>query len=84
MTRSRHLPLGAATVVNNLLITTLYTGQLLAINRATGAIVYRVTLPTTTNSALAIAGNTIIVPAGGLKSGTGQGGSPQIVAYRLP
>jgi hypothetical protein len=43
-----------------------------------------VTLPTTTNSALAIAGNTIIVPAGGLKSGTGQGGSPQIVAYRLP
>jgi outer membrane protein assembly factor BamB len=78
------LPLGAATVVNNLLITTLYTGQLLAINRATGGIVYRVMLPTTTNSALAIAGNTIIVPAGGLKSGTGQGGSPQIVAYRLP
>jgi alcohol dehydrogenase (cytochrome c) len=78
------LPLGAATVVNNLLITTLYTGQLLAINRATGAIVYKLTLPTTTNSALAIAGNTIIVPLGGLKSGKGQGGSPQIVAYRLP
>jgi alcohol dehydrogenase (cytochrome c) len=78
------LPLGAATVVNNLLITTLYTGQLLAINRATGAIVFRVKLPTTTNSAIAIAGNTIIVPAGGLKSGKGQGGSPQIVAYRLP
>jgi len=32
--------------------------------------------------ALAIAGNTIVVPAGGLKSGT-RGGSPQIVAYRL-
>jgi outer membrane protein assembly factor BamB len=78
------LPLGAATVVNNLLITTLYTGQLLAINRATGAIVYRVTLPTSTNSALAIAGNTIIIPAGGLKSAKGTGGSPQIVAYRLP
>jgi alcohol dehydrogenase (cytochrome c) len=78
------LPLGAATVVNNLLITTLYTGQLLAINRSTGAIVFRLTLPTTTNSAIAIAGNTIIVPAGGLKSGKGRGGSPQIVAYRLP
>jgi alcohol dehydrogenase (cytochrome c) len=78
------LPLGAATVVNNLLITTLYSGQLLALNRTTGAIVFRLTLPTTTNSAIAIAGNTIIVPAGGLKSGKGQGGSPQIVAYRLP
>jgi outer membrane protein assembly factor BamB len=77
-----HLPLGAATVVNNLLITTLYTGQLLAINRATGAIVMRMALATTTNSALAIAGNTIIVPEGGLKSGS-RGGSPQIVAYRL-
>jgi glucose dehydrogenase len=78
------LPLGAATVVNNLLVTTLYTGELLAINRATGAVVLRLRLPTTTNSALAIAGNTIIVPAGGLKSATRHGGSPQIVAYRLP
>ncbi len=78
------LPLGAATVVNNLLVTTLYTGQLLAINRATGTVVLRLKLPTTTNSALAIAGNTIIIPAGGLKSTTSAGGSPQIVAYRIP
>jgi len=78
------LPLGAATVVNNLLVTTLYTGELLAINRSTGAIVFHVELPTTTNAALAIAGNTIIVPAGGLKTGPRSGGIPQIVAYRLP
>jgi alcohol dehydrogenase (cytochrome c) len=82
--RVSKLPLGAATVVNNLVLTTLYSGQLLAINRTTGAIVFRLTLPTTTNSAIAVAGDTIIIPAGGLQSGKGQGGSPQIVAYRLP
>ena len=47
----------------------LHRSSSLAINRSTGAVVLRLRLPTTTNSALAIAGNTIIVPAGGLKSG---------------
>ena len=44
------LPLGAATVSNDLVLTTLYNGSLVALNRATGAVVYRKTLPTSANS----------------------------------
>ena len=35
------MPLGAATVSNDLVFTTLYTGVLIALNRTTGAIVYQ-------------------------------------------
>jgi glucose dehydrogenase len=77
------LPLGAVTVSNDLLFTTLYNGVLIALDRSTGAIVYRRQLPTSTNSPIAIAGNTVIVPAGGPLTRTG-GGHPQVVAYRLP
>jgi alcohol dehydrogenase (cytochrome c) len=35
------MPLGAATVSNDLVFSTLYTGELIALNRSTGAIVYR-------------------------------------------
>jgi alcohol dehydrogenase (cytochrome c) len=79
-TKLSQLPLGAATVSNDLVLTTLYDGQLIAMNRRTGAIVYRHTLPTSTNSPIAIAGKTIIVPAGGPTTRTG-GGDPQVVAY---
>jgi alcohol dehydrogenase (cytochrome c) len=77
------LPLGAVTVSNDVVFTTLYNGQLIALNRSTGAIVYRRQLPTSTNSPIAIAGNTVIVPAGGPLSTSG-GGDPQVVAYTLP
>ena len=77
------LPLGAATVSNNLVFTTLYTGELLALNRSTGAIVAQVKLPTTTNSPIAVAGNTVLVPAGGPKASAKSGGSPQLVAYTV-
>ena len=77
------LPLGAITVSNDLVFTTLYNGVLIALNRGTGAIVYRRQLPTSTNSAIAIAGNTVIVPAGGPRTSTGAG-DPQVVAYRVP
>ena len=77
------LPLGAVTVSHDLVFTTLYNGALIALNRRTGAIVYRRHLPTTTNSPIAIAGNTVIVPAGGPRSST-RGGHPQVVAYTLP
>jgi alcohol dehydrogenase (cytochrome c) len=77
------LPLGAVTVSNDVVFTTLYNGQLIALNRSTGAIVYRRQLPTSTNSPIAIAGNTLIVPAGGPLSSTG-GGDPQVVAYTVP
>ena len=82
-TKVPHLPLGAATVSNDLVFTTLYNGQLIALNRSTGTIVYRRQLPTTANSPIAIAGNTVIVPAGGPRTRTG-GGDPQVVAYSTP
>jgi alcohol dehydrogenase (cytochrome c) len=78
------LPLGAATVSNDLVFTTLYNGTLIALNRSTGAIVYRHTLPTSTNSPIAITGNAILVPAGGPVESAKGGGSPQLVAYTVP
>jgi alcohol dehydrogenase (cytochrome c) len=79
------LPLGAATVSNGLVFTTLYNGVLIALNRGTGAIVYRHQLPTSTNAPIAVFGNTVLVPAGGPKtSSPGGGGKPQLVAYTIP
>ncbi|MGN6430350.1 MAG: outer membrane protein assembly factor BamB family protein [Gaiellaceae bacterium] len=76
-------PLGAVTVSNDLVFTTLYNGVLIALDRTTGAIVYRRRLPTSANSPIAIAGNKVIVPAGGPKTRTG-GGDAQVVAYAVP
>ena len=78
------MPLGATTVSNDLVFTTLYNGVLIALNRATGAIVYRHTLPTSTNAPIAIAGNAVLVPAGGPSILGPQGGSPQLVTYTVP
>jgi len=84
-TKVPQLPLGAATVSNDLVLTTLYNGVLIALKRSTGAVVYRRRLPTSTNSPIAIAGNTVIVPAGGpVTSARGGGGNPQVVAYTVP
>ena len=77
------LPLGAATVSNDLVFTTLYHGVLIALNRDTGAIVYTRQLPTSTNAPIAVFGNTILVPAGGPRTLRG-GGNPQLVAYTVP
>jgi outer membrane protein assembly factor BamB len=82
-TKVTQLPLGATTVDNDLVFTTLYDGELLALNRSTGAIVDRVKLPDSTNSAIAIAGNTIIIPDGGPETGSKTKVTPQVVAYRL-
>jgi alcohol dehydrogenase (cytochrome c) len=83
-TKLADMPLGAATVSNDLVFTTLYNGVLIALNRHTGAVVYRHQLPTSANSPIAIAGNAVIVPAGGPKTATGGGGNPQVVAYSVP
>jgi outer membrane protein assembly factor BamB len=78
------LPLGAVTVSNDLVFTTLWNGTLIALNRTTGAIVYRHALPTSTNAPLAVFGNTVLVPAGGPEtSAKGGGGNPQLVAYTV-
>jgi outer membrane protein assembly factor BamB len=81
-TKVADLPLGAATVSNDLVFTTLFKGVLIALNRKTGVIVYRRQLPTSTNAPIAIAGHTVLVPAGGHGTKTGQG--PQLVAYTAP
>jgi outer membrane protein assembly factor BamB len=78
------MPLGATTVSNDLVFTTLYNGVLIALDRSTGAIVYRHSLPTSANAPIAIAGNAILVPAGGSSILGPKGGSPQLVAYTVP
>jgi glucose dehydrogenase len=81
-TEVNSLPLGATTVSNNLVFTTLVSGEMLALNSTTGAVVFSQKLPRSTNSPIAIAGNTVIVPVGGPEKG--KGNSSQIIAYRLP
>jgi alcohol dehydrogenase (cytochrome c) len=89
-TKVPEMALGAVTVSNDLVFSTLYGGELIALNRATGAIVYRHQLPTSTNAPLVIAGNTVIVSAGGpltktLVAGSGSvSGNAQVVAYTVP
>jgi len=88
-TKVEGLPLGATTVSNNLVFTTVLHGnskglqsRLLAFNRNTGALVFSRTLPFPSNAPIAIAGDTVIVPAGGPKAPT-QAEDPQIVAYTI-
>jgi outer membrane protein assembly factor BamB len=83
-TKVPEMPLGATTVSNDLVFTTLYDGYLVALNRTTGAIVDRLTLPAATNSPITIAGNAILVPAGGPDVLGATGGTPQLLAYSLP
>jgi len=84
-TKVPNMPLGAATVSNDLVLTTLYNGVLLALNRNTGAIVSRFTLPTSTNAPISIAGNSVIIPAGAPPtSASGAPGPAQLVAYSVP
>ena len=82
-TRVPAMPLGATTVSNDLVFTTLYTGVLVALNRSTGAIVYERNLPTSANAPIAIAGNAILVPAGGPDLFGIKGRTPQLVAYTV-
>jgi outer membrane protein assembly factor BamB len=83
-TKLKSVPLGAVTVSNDLVFTTIYNA-LVALNRRSGAIVYERKLPTTANAPIAIAGRTIIVPAGGITGKrSGSSRNPQVVAYRVP
>jgi alcohol dehydrogenase (cytochrome c) len=82
-TKFKGIPDGATTVSNNVVFTTLFNGELVALNSSTGAIISTLQLPRPTNSPIAIAGNTIIVPVGAPKVGSHKGPS-QIVAYTIP
>ena len=84
-TKVSTLPLGAATVSNDLVFTTLYNGD--ADRAQPGDRGDRVPqgAADSTNSPIAVAGNTVLVPAGGPEtSAKGGGGSPQLVAYTVP
>jgi outer membrane protein assembly factor BamB len=70
-------PTGAATVVNNLVLTATDQGSLVAINRATGRIVWVHTLPGPVNGWLSIAGNLVVIPIGGTHP-------PEVLALHLP
>ncbi len=81
-TKVKDLPLGAATVSNDLVFTTLFHGVLIALNRNTGAIVFQRQLPASSNAPIAVFGNTVLVPAGApMTSRSGRHGSPQLIAY---
>ncbi len=80
----KSLPLGAMTVVNDLVLTTLYDGRLLALSRATGRVVLDRSLPTSTNAPLAVAGPYVVVADGGPATGhRSSEGRPQVVALRV-
>jgi len=56
-------PYGAATVTNNVVFTTTYSGDLYAFNATTGAILLKTPLSTQTNTPVAIAGDYVLVGA---------------------
>jgi outer membrane protein assembly factor BamB len=72
---------GAATAVNDLVLTTDFEGDLFAFEANTGNPAWEAKLPAGTNTGVAVSGNTLIAPAG-LPQGQGQ--QAALVAYRLP
>ena len=79
-TQLPQLPLGGATVSNDLVFTTTFTGELMALSRQDGAVVWTAQLPAGSNATLAIVGNTLLAGAG-IPLNTTQ--HPAVVAYRL-
>jgi outer membrane protein assembly factor BamB len=69
-------PLGAATVVNDLVLAALLDGTLVALDRSTGTIVWQMETPGGINGWMAVAGDLLVVPVG-------NGSPPSLVAYQL-
>ncbi len=74
------MPLGGATVSNDLVFTTTFTGEIIALARQNGAIIWTAQLPAGSNATLAIAGNTLLAGAGLPLAKTQH---PVVVAYRF-
>ena len=74
------IPLGGATVSNDLVFTTALGGTVGALSRKDGSIVWTAQLPAGSNSTLAIAGDTLLVGAGVGRTSSQQ---PVVVAYQL-
>lgn len=73
------MPLGAVTISNDLLFTTLFDGRLVARSLEDGSKVWTATLPAGTNSPVAIAGDTLVTAAG-FPQGAGQ--KPALVVFK--
>ena len=70
-------PTGAATVVNNLVLTATLQGTVVAIDRTTGRIVWTRRLPGAVNGWMAVSGDLVVIPIGATRP-------PQILALHLP
>jgi alcohol dehydrogenase (cytochrome c) len=73
-------PYGAATMTNNVVFTTTYSGFLYAFNAATGAILLKAPLSAGTNSPVTIAGDYVIAGAAGAYA---KGEQALIIGYKL-
>jgi outer membrane protein assembly factor BamB len=69
-------PLGATTVVNDLVFTALFDGTVLALRRSDGQIVWRYRAPGQMNGSMSVAGSDVFIPVG-------QANPPQLVMLRL-
>jgi glucose dehydrogenase/mono/diheme cytochrome c family protein len=78
-TKLPNYALGAATVTNDLVFTTVFGGKIVALQKETGKIVWEEQMPTGTNSPIAIDGDMVLAVAG-LPEGKTE---PTIVAYKL-
>ena len=78
--RLPHSPYGAATVVNGLVFTTTYDGQLWAIKTDSGSVAWRSKLPGGSFSPVAVSGD-LLITAVNMPLAPGQ--EPALVAYRL-
>ena len=67
----------ASMVVNDLVFTATVQGMIVALDRASGEIVWRETAPGGINGWMSVAGDMLVVPVGNADP-------PQLVAYRLP
>jgi len=74
-------PYGAATVTNNVVFTTTYSGDLYAFNTATGATLLKTPLSAGSNAPVTIAGDYVIVGAGVPSASKSQ--QELIIAYKL-
>jgi glucose dehydrogenase len=79
-TKLSQLPLGGATVAHDLVFTTTLTGEVVALSRKAGSIVWTSHLPAGSNATLAIAGSTLLAGAGLPLTKTQH---PVVAAYRL-
>ena len=58
------MPLGGATVSNDLVFTATFSGEVVVLSRQNGSIVWKTQLPADSNATLAIVGNTLLAGAG--------------------